>query len=456
MDTKNEKQNDVPKVKKSFLFKWSSLHFSQSGAWILLGYLTLYATDVLGLDVGTVAIAFMLSKIFDGVTDIIVGVIVDKTDSKMGKARPYSLAMIGFWICIGLIFSTPQMGRFASVLYLFVMYTLIYSIFGTFVLCSETTYLSNVLDDHRQSITVNAFGGVVTAIGSLAFSIVLPQFIATSGEDPAKWRVMVWCITIPMAIIGSVRFFTVKEKREKTRQAVQKTKGLSVKETIGILVKNKYIMILSGLLFVSYIGSNVYTQNGMYYAKYILGDVGLNSILSVAMLPMIAAMVVVPALVKKFGMRRVIGGCIVCGIFGGVIRLLNPSSVGVSFLSSIFFNLGFPSFTIFVNTMVIDCMDYGEYKNGVRLEGTLAAVQSVANKVGTAVGIGIGGVLLRIAGYDGTLNVQSASANSMIIGLSTWIPALLCIVFAVIYHFYDLDRQLPEIRRELGNKQNLA
>lgn len=456
MNTTNEKQNVVPKVKKSFLFKWSSLHFSQSGAWILLGYLTLYATDVLGLDVGTVAVAFMLSKIFDGVTDLIVGVIVDKTDSKMGKARPYSLAMIGFWISIGLIFSTPKMSQFASVLYLFVMYTLIYSIFGTFVLCTETTYLSNVLDDHRQSITVNAFGGVVTAIGSLAFSIVLPQFIATSGEDPAKWRIMVWCIAVPMAVIGSVRFFTVKEKSRKAQQTVQKTKGLSLKETVGILVNNKYIMILSGLLFVSYIGSNVYTQNGMYYAKYILGDVGLNSILSIAMLPMIAAMVIVPALVKKFGMKRVICGCIVCGIFGGLIRLLDPANVGAAFLSSVFFNLGFPSFTIFVNTMVIDCMDYGEYKNGVRLEGTLAAVQSVANKVGTAIGIGIGGVLLRIAGYNGKLDMQPISANSMIIGLSTWIPAFLCIVFAIIYHFYDLDKQLPEIRRELSKKQDLA
>lgn len=450
--TNTQEGNKVPKVKKNFLFRWGTQNLSQAVSYILLGYLTLYATDVMGLNVGHVSIALMLSKLFDGVSDIIVGFLIDRCHSRFGKARPWEIGIIGYWLAIAFLFSMPQMSRFAGIIYLFLLYTLIYSVFATFTGCAEIPYLANVLDDSRQSISVNAFSGVITAIGSLVSSIILPQFISAAGTDPAKWSRVAWTLAIPMAILGSVRFLTIKEKADRA-ESVAKEKKESLMEILKVLIKNKYILILSLMLFISCIGSNLGNASGTYYAKYILGDVGYGSILALTMLPMIVMMMFAPMLVRKFGMKKVVNGCVVLGIVGGLFRLVNVSSLGITFLGSVFQVMGFPAFSIFVNSMVIDCMDYGEYKNGVRLEGSLASVQSLFNKIGTAIGTGIGGVLLALAGYDGNLDVQSSSATTMIIGLCTWIPIILYVAFAVIYHFYDLDKQMPEVRKGLGREQ---
>jgi sugar (glycoside-pentoside-hexuronide) transporter len=455
METKELREADVPKLKKRFLLKWGSLNLSQSGAWILIGFISLYATDVMGLGVGAVGIAILISKLFDGVTDIIVGVMIDRTRSKLGKARPYTLGIIGFWISIALAFSMPSMSRFVGIIYLTVMYILIYSVFGTFVACAETPYLSNVLDDPRQSMSANSFSGVVTAIGSLAFSIVLPQLIASAGEDPGKWRVIAWSMAVPLALIGCIRFLGCKEKVEKLAysESVAKKNAVSTKEMIRLLLNNKYMLILSFLLLISTFGSNLGALSTSYYSKYIMGDIGVGSVLALAMLPLIIAMAFAPVLVRKFGMKKVIYGVIFMGVAGSLLRLVNVENLGVVFLSSVLSNMGFPAFTIFVNTMVLDCMDYGEYQYNIRLEGSLASVQSVFNKIGTAFGTAAGGMLLAWAGYDGTLEVQSKSALNMIVGLATWIPVILLVLFFITYLFYDLDKKLPGIRRELESKR---
>jgi GPH family glycoside/pentoside/hexuronide:cation symporter len=96
-------------------------------------------------------------------------------------------------------------------------------------------------------------------------------------------------------------------------------------------------------------------------------------------------------------------------------------------------------------------MDYGEWKYKKRSEGMITCAQSMMAKIGTAAGIGIAGILMGLSGYDGAAEVQSASANNMIILLNTVVPSALAILMLIIFSFYDLDKKLPQIRAEIGN-----
>lgn len=443
-------ERPVPKLKKSFLLKWSTTGIGMSASYIIMGYLTLYATTIMGLGPGAVGIAIMLSKFCDGVSDIIAGVIIDKTNTKMGKGRPYNLALIGYWLCIALLFSAPQMSQFAGIIYLFVLYTLTYSVFATLLYCSEPVYMANALDDTRQSISILSFGGVLSSVISLAFGIVVPLLISALGNDAAGWAKLSWMMAIPLTLVGLIRFFTIKEKRN---TAVVEQQKITIREMVNMLANNKYILILSILVFISYLGSNLSGAVGSYYSVYIFGDISVSSIMTLALLPLVLFMGLVPALSRKFTLRKCIIATMIMGIAGCLLRLLDVHSILLGFIGSCLSGIAFPAFYGFAGTMTLDCMDYGEWKNETRVEGTLSSVQSLMNKIGTALGAGLAGILLDLAAFDGKAAVQPDSALYMIIALSTVIPVIFYVLFLVVYKFYDLDKKMPQIRKELKEKK---
>ena len=124
-------------VNTKFKIFFSTKNISQCVITVLITFITFYATDFMELAPTTVGIVLIVSKIFDGITDLVCGILIDHTHSRLGQARPYELALIGYWGCLVAIFSAPDMSHYASVIYLFVMYTLLNSIFGTMVTCND-------------------------------------------------------------------------------------------------------------------------------------------------------------------------------------------------------------------------------------------------------------------------------------------------------------------------------
>ena len=133
-------QTVANKVPKKQLLAWPTRTISYAVASTMLGYVTFFTTDFLGISAATAGLIFMISKIFDGFTDIAAGYVIDRTQTKLGKGRPYELALIGYWICILLLFSAPQLGVGPSIVYLFIMYSLINSVFLTLLQCLHTKY----------------------------------------------------------------------------------------------------------------------------------------------------------------------------------------------------------------------------------------------------------------------------------------------------------------------------
>ena len=436
------------KLSKKMLFFWPTRTVSIGVSAALTMYVTFYATDVMRLDPIRVGLVFMISKISDGITDIIAGYLIDRTNTKLGKARPYELALIGFWAFIVLMFSAPQMSEFAGLVYLFVMFTVINSIFVTLLNCNEAPYLAAALPERRHNITVSAVTGFVGMIFTVVASVILPGMIKEAGTDGAAWTRIALMLAIPFTIFGLIRFMTIKEVRRYDPEVVKPT----MKELLYLLFNNKYIVIVSLMILLANIGTSLNVST--YYFTYIMGDLELAGPMSLAMLTIILVLVVIPPLTKRFEMRRCLQVCIFIGIVGYLIRLIDVHNFPLLLFSGFLSSLAFASLYVFVNPLIIDCMDYGEWKHGRRSEGMIASAQSVTAKVGTAVGMGMVGLLMGMSGYRGELDVQSTSAENMIIALNSVIPAVLAITLVILFQFYDLGRMLPQIHRELDERNN--
>lgn len=435
------------KISKKMLLGWPTRTISIGAATTLISYATYYATDILGLSAAAVGMMFVVSKIFDGFTDFVAGTIIDKTHSKLGKARPYELALIGMWLFVVLYFCAPQTSKTAALIYLFVMYTIAFSVFSTFLNCNDSVYLANALKDKSQSTTITAVSGLVSTAFALVINMILPQLVKTVGTTREGWRKISIILGIVYTLVGLIRFFTIKEIKQDGAEAAQK---LSVKDLVVLLFKNKYILMIAAVTFIG----NILTSIGVgtYYNKYIIGNIGVGSLLSLAMLSTIIAVAVVPALAKKFTLRRTLQLMMLIGLAGYLIRLIDVHSVLLLFISSFFGMLAATMPLAFVAPLAIDCMDYGEWKNGKRSEGMLSCATSITTKIGGALGVGMTGVLMNLAGYNGTLSVQSSGAENMIIALSSYIPAILAAVIIIIFQFYNLDDKIVKIRAELAQR----
>lgn len=443
-----------PKLKLGFKLKWSSFNIASTAAYTFLGYITLYATNVMSLNVATVGIVLMVSKLFDGISDIIMGWIIDHTHSRFGKARPYMLAIVPFWICTAIFFSAPPMGKTAGIIFLFVMYTMIYSVFCTMFGCAEAPLMANALEDSRQSVSLISFNGVFATVVGLVTGISYPQIISAIGFEAAGWRTLAWSLAIPMSLIGTIRFFTIKEIRNTVSSNEEKAYAkTSTRDLLLALKQNKYIAIVGALAFLAYFGSQLATYCANYFALYIMGDIGISSILSLALLSLVVMMILYPMLVRRFTLKKVVNVSMVLGIIGSLIRLIDLQSIPVAFLSSCLVYISFNAFYGFIASLVIDCMDYGEWKTGIRVEGLLGSVQSVMNKLGPALATGLGGILLGIAKFDGALDVQPDSAVAMIVAMCTYIPVIVYVIFLIVFHFYDLEAKMPEIRKDLEKRR---
>lgn len=441
------------KVSKKILFAWPTRSISIGIAAAFAGYITFFATDFMGISAMTAGIIFMISKFFDGVTDLIAGYIVEHTHTKMGKGRPYELTLIGYWVTVVLMFAAPKMGVSASCIYLFVMYTLCNSVFLTLLSCCESVYLANSLENPDHSVSILSFNGIMTMLFSMVAAIVMPQVVKIFCTSRTDWAVVAIVLAIPCTIVGLIRFLVVKERKDISTSAQS---NISVKEMVGLLGHNKYALMFAVVLLFANIGTASSQAVGTYFNLYILGDIGLGSILSLTMVSAILGMIVTPALSKKFGFVKVMRVSAILGVIGNLMRLINIRNIGLLFVSGMLAMLGPYMIYMFAGTFVIDCMDYGEWKNGVRSEGTIACVQGFTSKVGTALGAGVTSILMGIAGYSGTLDVQPDSALTMIIMLNSVVPAIFCLTEYIFLRKYDLDKQINGIRAELETKRNNA
>ena len=429
----------------------SNVVWSAAGA-----FLTYYYTNVVGLAAAAAGTIMLVSRIFDGLSDIIMGGIIDKTKSKFGKARPWLLWMSGpFALAAFLLFAVPrEWGETAKVVYAFITYNLMSTVVYTAINLPYGVMNAMMTNNVRDRTHLNIFrmmGALTMGIAANMLVIPLVRIFGNGNEtDPRGWTLTFTMLGVIAACLFLLCFFGTKER---IQTEPQKKGGASVIKSLPLLFKNKFWVIL---LITGMIGQMSFGFGGVnpFFAQYFLGDVGLAGILGVLFIaPMFVALPLAGILIGKIGKRNSIVSCYILGLVGFIVQAINPYNFTFIIIGSIIKSLGMAPAMACGFAMFADVIDYHEWKNGLRSEGIVYSAASFGNKVGAGLGAAILGWLLAFGHFNSELVVQPDSAMNSIIAVFIWIPFAMQIVNIILFSQYKLEKIYPQILDDLAKRK---
>lgn len=447
--SKKTKTRDPYRLTTGKLLGWSGRAVSLASNVTVLTYITFYCTNILQMDAILVGTLLLASKITDGITDLLAGVLIDRTKSKWGKARPYEFSIIGVWLTTILLFSCPELGNVGKAIWVFTMYTFVNSIFATLLNASEAVYLCRAFkyaDDRSKLISIN---GLLVTLFCTVISIIFPILMGTMGTTRGGWTTMLMITGIPLALIGLSRFIVVKEVNTTEEDA---NSVPEFKEFLPAL-KNKYVWILCAITIVVNVIINSNSAVGTYYFEYIVGDVSKMSVIGMLGLFGPFVLLVMPKLLQKMSVTKLFAYSFILGIVGCVIKGIAGANMTLLLVGNILQTISALPPSYFTLMLIIDVMDYHEWKTGSRVEGVIASINGFASKVASGLASGGVGLIMGLCGFDGSAEVISETALGSIVALYSWIPAALFVVLLVLLRFFDLEEKLPQIHSDLAARR---
>ena len=400
--------------------------------------------------VGTI---MMISRVFDGISDIIMGVIVDRTHSRFGKARPWILRMcIPFAISGILMFSVPaSWSSTPKLVYVFITYNLVSTVIYTAINVPYSALNALMTQDSYERSVLSIFRNLLATAGTLTINTFTLPLVEYFGNNASAW-------TKTFVVFGFVSiaaflctFFGTKERVRANEAGEQKVEE-NVPFVTGIkaLFQNKYWIMMTGMLALFFL---MYSVNGgatVYYAKDILGDKNLVSTINgIFNIVQILGMFFIAMLVKKFGKRNVFSLGLILDIIGMLVLNFSGGSMPVIVVSSVIRGIGNACGGATMWAMVSDTIDYGEWKTGYRTEGLVNSACSFGYKIGNGIGSALLGVILEVGGYVGNAAAQTASALTSIRICFVWIPIAVYACGLIIMKFYHLDKEFDGILADL-------
>lgn len=442
MGTKKENPDKIGAAK---FWGWQARAVSLGCMTIVYGYLMIYCTNTLGLSSGLVGTLLLISKVCDGITDLFAGYIIDNTNTKLGKARPYEFAIIGVWLFTWLLFSCPTEWSYTvKAVWVFVVYTFVNSILATLLNTNQQAYMVRAFATQTQIVKLNSYGGIVVTLGCAVVSMLFPQMMATMATSGPGWSKMLGIFAVPLAVIGMFRFLLVKETIAVDDGGTGK---MSFAEMIEVLKHNKYIWFSTALavLYNVTLGMNAAT----YYFTYVVGDIGKYTMIAALSMPMLIVMFIFPALMKKISISRIIMGGAALGVVGYLVNFIAGSSIGLLMIAGALYSLANLPIAYLSGLIILDCAEYNSLLGMRRADSTMSAFSSFGSKVGNGVGSALLGIILGAGGFissEAADVVQPDSAIFTIKLLYSVIPAVMYLLIFVIMYFYKLDKVLPELR----------
>lgn len=410
----------------------------------------LYLTDTVGLNVGIVGTLMALSKLLDGVSDVLFGTLIDKTHSKMGKARPWMLySQIGVSLCLALLFSIPAgFTEWAKYAWFFVFYLSVNAIFYTANNVSYSTLMVLITKNGDERVQLGVF--------RFAFVMITQLIVSTTGLQLSRifgWSVVAIIFAVLGLVINTISVFSVRELPEEellegdTTDSEAKKSELTLWKSIGLLIKNPFYIIMLLMNICTYLVMGA-MGSAVYFFKDVMGNEDLYSVFMIAMMaPMLIGLALTPMVVKKFGMYKTNfvvflmatvfrALLIIAGLMGNFPLML--VSIALS-------NICAAPLTADGNALVGAISDYTYKKERIRIDGSMYSCTSMGIKVGNALGTAMLGWLLQAGHYDGTLAVQPDSALAMISFVFLWVPFILYFIVTVLNYFLKVEKANKEL-----------
>ena len=457
---------------------------SSSMFWKIFSYyLPFFYSNIFGLSLAHAGTLVLVTKLYDAVSDPVMGLIADRTNTRWGKYRPYLLWIaIPFAVAGILAFFTPQTDNYTfKHVYAYVTYILMMTVY-TAINVPYGAMLGVMTDDSREKSVFSsfrmffAFIGSFIAMGSFEPLLKLRQSImgtlpaewTLADSTPADWTIAVSVIGIVCAVLFILSFVMTRERvteaemaKESVKENSNETAKTSVAEDLKALVANgPWWMLLGGGIAILLFNC----VRGGAAAYYFADVLGTNAIFTLALFltvgeisQLVGVVVTVPVsekIGKKATFLLVLAAVTILSI---IVAFLpeTPAGMWALLVSQILICIAIGINSPLLWSMFADVADYSELKNGRASTGLIFSSSSMAQKFGAAFGSAIVLWVLMAFGYDNAKGaVQTPEALATIKALISWIPAIGSAAGIAIMLGYPLtDKKMSEIRQELSKKR---
>lgn len=457
---------------------------SSSMFWKIFSYyLPFFYSNIFGLSLAHAGTLVLVTKLYDAVSDPVMGLIADRTNTRWGKYRPYLLWIaIPFAVAGVLAFFTPQTDNYTfKHVYAYVTYILMMTVY-TAINVPYGAMLGVMTDDSREKSVFSsfrmffAFIGSFIAMGSFEPLLKLRQSIlgtlpaewTLADSTPADWTIAVSVIGIVCAVLFILSFVMTRERvteaemaKDPVRENSDETAKTSVAEDLKALVANgPWWMLLGGGIAILLFNC----VRGGAAAYYFADVLGTNAIFTLALfltvgeISQLVGVVVTVPVSEKIGKKATFLLVLVAvTVLSIIVAFLpeTPAGMWALLVSQILICIAIGINSPLLWSMFADVADYSELKNGRASTGLIFSSSSMAQKFGAAFGSAIVLWVLMAFGYDNAKGaVQTPEALATIKALISWIPAIGSAAGIAIMLGYPLtDKKMSDIRQELSKKR---
>ena len=389
-----------------------------------------FYTNIVGMSAAVVGTILLLSRMFDGFSDAIMGVIVDRTKSKYGKARVWVLRMIiPFGAAAVLMFMVPaHASAMAQAIYVFITYNFAVTIVYTALNLPYGAMAVLMTTSQNERTVLNMYRMCIAPIGAVVVTAFTLPMANRLGGDQRAWIMISIGYAIISMILLFICFLNCKEQVSEDPTAVADT-AVPVGKSIGALFKNRYWLIIAG----------VFILWGMYFS--------LNGIEKI---PLILSVVLVAPFVKEVGKEKLFNSrkCII--LAGAAIMAAQPYNLTTLTVGLIVRGLGGGTVGALIYGLLADTVEYGHWYTGIRNEGLCYCASAVGYKLGGGLTNAVCGFVMSHAGFDGLAASVPESAVAAIQNLYLMVPFIAWGGIAVLLFFYHLDKEYAYVESELA------
>ena len=430
-------------------------------------YFTYFYTDVFLIPAGAAATMFLVSRIWDGVNDPVMGMIADRTKTRWGHFRPYLL-----WICVPfavvgvLTFTVPDFDPQGKLIWAYVTFILIMMLY-TAINIPYTALLGVISPNSDERTSVSSFKFLFAfSAGIIVSATLLPMVKAFGGGNEAKG----FQLSFVVYGIAAIIFFLIAFRGTKERVQPPKTQKSSVKKDLYELITNGPWLILLAttvtfILFVAVRGSVT-----VHYFKYFIGEKELtlpflgtakydfDSLVSayntIGQISSFVGVLMVSWVARSIGKKKAFIIIFIIAIVStGAIYLLNADQLGLLFFLQITGSITGGPLSVLIWAMYADTADYNEWKRGRRATGLIFSASTMSQKFGWAIGAYVALTLMSQVGFQPNQTQSTESLNGLI-ALFSIIPAGFGVLSILILIFYPIsDKKIAEIGTELEQRR---
>ena len=417
--------------------------------------LVFFYTDVVGVSPATVGLIIAVSQVFNGISDIAAGFLVDRTRSKYGRVRVWLLRMaVPYTVAAVLLMTVPKVGAMAQAIYIFFTYNLMLAVVYTLTQLPYATLVTYMTRNQHERAQANIIRMAISPLANMAMTLGFLPLVELLGGGQQAWIKATAIYGVACSLLLLWCFFFTKERV----QVVDDANGekLPLKTAITVLFKNKYFILAFLFFFALAFYQTVAGTMLTYYCKSFLGGEDVMGVInSACQIMMVVVTPLLGLLLHKMTKRN---WCIfgaICIIAGAMVVPLGPTSIPVVFGGTLLRGVGVACEYAMMYTMVADVVEYGQWKTGMRTPSAIQSAVTSGQKFGQGICSAAIGGIMSWAGYNGVLSAaeQTPRALETVYNLFVYGMVATALFMIVVLLFYHLDKEYPQIMQELLQRE---